>query len=109
MNENCSDYGFVLRYPADKADITKIAHETWHFRYVGAAHSRYIYESDLCLEEYLALLRNYTSETPLTVTGGDGAGYDVYYTSAEEMKLPESGAYDVSGNGTDGFIVTVRR
>lgn len=53
MNENCYKYGFILRYPDDKANITGIAHEQWHYRYVGKDAAKEIYESGLCLEEYL--------------------------------------------------------
>lgn len=48
------EYGFILRYPADKVSITGFAHEPWHFRYVGKEQAKLIYESGLCLEEYLA-------------------------------------------------------
>ena len=52
--EHAHEYGFILRYPADKADITGFAHEPWHFRYVGKEQAKLIFESGLCLEEYLA-------------------------------------------------------
>lgn len=51
------DYGFVLRYPADKVAQTGIAHEDWHYRYVGLASAKYMTEHHLSLEEYLDLLR----------------------------------------------------
>ncbi|MEG0571247.1 MAG: M15 family metallopeptidase [Oscillospiraceae bacterium] len=51
--ENCTEFGFILRYPKDKVDITKINYEPWHFRYVGAEHAKYIKEHNLTLEEYL--------------------------------------------------------
>lgn len=50
---NCADYGFILRYPKDKVDITKIAYEPWHYRYVGINHAKPIMEQGICLEEYL--------------------------------------------------------
>jgi D-alanyl-D-alanine carboxypeptidase len=53
---NAHKYGFVLRYPKDKTDITGIIYEPWHFRYVGLEHAQYMYENNLCLEEYVALL-----------------------------------------------------
>lgn len=53
--EHAAEYGFILRYPADKTEITQINFEAWHFRYVGVEHARYITEHGLCLEEYLAL------------------------------------------------------
>lgn len=46
-------YGFVLRYPAGKEGVTGIAHEPWHFRYVGAPHAARMAAAGLCMEEYL--------------------------------------------------------
>lgn len=55
LKENCWRYGFILRYPADKEDITGISYEPWHFRYVGVEAAREITEQGLCLEEYVEL------------------------------------------------------
>lgn len=52
--EHAHEYGFILRYPEGKENITGFAHEPWHFRYVGKEQAKLIYESGLCLEEYLA-------------------------------------------------------
>ncbi len=49
-------YGFILRYPSSKSDITGIIYEPWHYRYVGATVAKEIYDSGLCLEEYLESL-----------------------------------------------------
>lgn len=49
---HCWDYGFVLRFPADKQDITQVSYESWHFRYVGKEHARKMKDMNLCLEEY---------------------------------------------------------
>lgn len=54
--QNAPSYGFVLRYPADKVDITKVEFEPWHFRYVGVDHALYMTANNLCLEEYLPLI-----------------------------------------------------
>lgn len=53
--ENAADYGFILRYPEDKADVTGVKFEPWHWRYVGVENARAIKASGLCLEEYLGL------------------------------------------------------
>ena len=50
---HCTDYGFILRYPKDKTDITGIVYEPWHYRYVGVEAAKYIHANGLCLEEYL--------------------------------------------------------
>lgn len=51
--ENASDYGFILRYPKEKENITGIEYEPWHWRYVGPEHAKKIKEQNLCLEEYV--------------------------------------------------------
>ena len=51
---NCHKFGFILRYPEDKQDITGIIFEPWHFRYVRRYHATKIMESGVCLEEYMA-------------------------------------------------------
>lgn len=53
LQENSYKYGFVFRCPADKKDITGIAEEVWHYRYVGVKAATEMYERGLCLEEYL--------------------------------------------------------
>ena len=58
LMENSWKYGFILRYPNDKSEITGIIYEPWHYRYVGKYEAQKIYESGLCLEEYLESLGN---------------------------------------------------
>lgn len=53
MYDHCWEYGFILRYPKEKQDITGITYEPWHYRYVGLEKAKYIMENKLCLEEYL--------------------------------------------------------
>ncbi len=53
LAENSYRYGFILRYPEGKTDITGAQHERWHFRYVGMEAAREIYDRGLCLEEYV--------------------------------------------------------
>ena len=53
LAENAWEYGFILRYPADKEDITNVSYEPWHYRYVGREAAAEIQQSGLCLEEYL--------------------------------------------------------
>lgn len=53
LKDNCARYGFILRYPADKTEITGIGYEPWHFRYVGVEAAEEIMDAGLCLEEYL--------------------------------------------------------
>ena len=55
LSENVYKYGFILRYPEDKVDITEYKYEPWHYRFVGRTVATEIYTSGLCLEEYLEL------------------------------------------------------
>lgn len=56
LMEHCWEYGFILRYPSDKSEITGIGYEPWHYRYVGKETALAIRDSGLCLEEYLKTL-----------------------------------------------------
>ena len=55
LAEHCADYGFVLRFPSDKTDVTHVMGEAWHFRYVGNEAAKYMTENNLTLEEFVAL------------------------------------------------------
>ncbi|WP_295737324.1 M15 family metallopeptidase [uncultured Oscillibacter sp.] len=55
LMEHCWEYGFILRYPSDKSEITGIGYEPWHYRYVGREVALDVRESGLCFEEYLLL------------------------------------------------------
>ena len=56
--KNAENYGFILRYPEDKEDKTKIAYESWHWRYVGEENAKRMNELNMCLEEYVEYLQN---------------------------------------------------
>ena len=53
LKENCHKYGFILRYPPEKTNVTGITYEPWHYRYVGKEHAKKIMEQGITLEEYL--------------------------------------------------------
>ena len=55
LEKHCAEYGFVVRYPDGKTDITGVEYEPWHLRYVGKTAAEYITENGLCLEEFLGL------------------------------------------------------
>lgn len=61
--DNMSDYGFILRYPEGKENITQIAYEPWHFRYVGVENAKFMEEHSLVLEEYIVLLEEREGQT----------------------------------------------
>lgn len=52
LNEHCWDFGFILRYPEGKEDITGFPYESWHYRYVGVEIAQKIHENGWTLEEY---------------------------------------------------------
>lgn len=56
LEEHCWDYGFILRYPTDKTELTGIIYEPWHYRYVGIELAQELKELGLCLEEYMQML-----------------------------------------------------
>lgn len=114
INENCYKYGFVLRYTKEKESITKIQPEPWHFRFVGIPHSYYMTKNNLCLEEYIDLLRKYPYDGQhLEITDEDKKSYEVYFVASDDgaeennIPVPAGKEYDISGNNVDGFIVTV--
>ncbi|MBO4218662.1 MAG: M15 family metallopeptidase [Erysipelotrichaceae bacterium] len=54
LAENCYKYGFIVRYPDDKTDITGYVYERWHFRYVGTDVAEYIHKTGITFDEYYA-------------------------------------------------------
>lgn len=56
LMEHCWEYGFILRYPSDKSELTGVGYEPWHYRYVGKDAAQTITEQGICLEEYLDAL-----------------------------------------------------
>ena len=116
--DNAHKYGFIVRYPADTDDkkfstITGVDDYAQVFRYVGVAHATYMKNNNLCLEEYLELLRTtYSYESPLSVKGADGKTYQVYYAEANEnssIMVSTRYGYEISGNNMNGYIVTLNK
>lgn len=101
-------FGFIERYPAGRESVTGIAHEPWHFRYVGCPHAEIMTDRGLTLEEYTELIKKSTPEQPLLYRETE-----IYYIPAvgesTAIALPEGVPYHISGNNADGFIVTVGR
>lgn len=91
------DFGFILRYPKDKEEITKIGYEPWHFRFVGLPHSKIMKKMNLCLEEYLEYLKSYSLNKPLIYDD-----YKIFYNS----KPLDIKGYTMSPNNYDGYIYT---
>lgn len=113
FSKNCHKYGFILRYQANKYDITRINAEPWHFRQVGIPHADYIMKNNLCLEEYIEKIKNYSHDNPLTITPDAGGTYNVYYVkstgASTVIDLSGYKSYYCSGNNVDGFIITAQK
>ena len=120
---NAHKYGYVVRYPSDKADKTYVSEYTYAFRYVGVAHATYMKENNLCLEEYVELLKSNHNgvDNRLRIVGADGSAYVVYYTAVSadggNVKVPiqtpnpdgsTSYPYTISGTNEGGVVVTVK-
>ncbi len=56
LEENCWKFGFILRFPEDKVDITGYSFEPWHYRFVGRYHANAMRQRGMCLEEYVEYL-----------------------------------------------------
>ena len=56
---NCWKYGFIIRYPQGKQNVTGYKYESWHVRYLGKDLAKKVYDSGLCLEEYLGITSQY--------------------------------------------------
>ena len=93
LSENCNDYGFILRYPNDKTNITGIGYESWHFRYVGKAHSLFMTKHNLCLEE------------PYNVSGDNIGGFIVTVdVSKNSSAIPDNATSEWSFDNSDLII-----
>ena len=113
LNDNCDEYGFVVRYIEGKEKITGYNYEPWHFRYVGIPHSQYMTDNKIALEEYLELLQQHTEARPLVVQDHKGVRWCIYYTPVEnwdttQINVPAEKEYTISGDNYSGYIVTVK-
>ncbi len=111
VKENCWKYGFVFSYPETDTGVTGVEYAPYHLRYVGQVHSGLMHENNLTLSAYYTYLKEHTYDVPLYQTVGDTM-YMVYYVQADEdgteVPVPRDKEYDISGNNSDGFIVTVK-
>lgn len=112
IEKNAAKYGFILRFPEYKEGITGTGGRTYTFRYVGTAHASYMYENNLCLEEYIDEIKKYTYPDKFLKVSVEDKVYEVFYYPAFSQKdtdlpVPITKSYTVSGNNIDGFIVTI--
>ncbi|MGB8453799.1 MAG: D-alanyl-D-alanine carboxypeptidase family protein [Anaerocolumna sp.] len=107
-------YGFIERYPKGKETITGIAHEPWHFRYVGYPHSEIMSMKNLTLEEYIEYIKNFPYQEKHLRFFNYEYNYEIFYVSLFRLQqvnvvLPMDIPYQISGNNIDGFIITLRK
>ncbi len=103
--------GFIERYKEGKEAITGIAHEPWHFRYVGAPHSVIMEEKGLALEEYIQFIKSFNSPDNSFVYRNKSYIAKVFYISSDgqsqTIDIEHDYKYSISGNNIDGFIITL--
>ena len=104
-------FGFIERYPKEKQSITHIAHEPWHFRYVGVPHASIITQKGFTLEEYIAFLRHYTRENPFIYSTKTNETIQISFIPMSnnqntKIMVRTDRPYIISGNNIDGFILT---
>ncbi len=112
FRSKAAEYGFIERYPAEKEAITGISHEPWHFRYVGAPHAQIMVQNNLTLEEYISFLEHFPrSERAYKIQSGNQQiliSYQKFIpdSAATTLMIDSRLPCSISGNNTDGFIIT---
>lgn len=104
-------YGFIERYPRGREASTGIAHEPWHFRYVGSPHAEIMADHCFVLEEYITFLRENPYGASPYLHKANGQCVAVSYLKANEaadtqFEIDDTVPYSISGNNIDGFIIT---
>jgi D-alanyl-D-alanine dipeptidase/carboxypeptidase len=105
-------YGFIERYPAGREHITRIAHEPWHFRYVGVPHSEMMTTENLTLEEYTDYLKQFSDQGNHLRLKRHSHNFEIFYVSVQDnqqavVEIPDGIPFQVSGNNVDGVVVTM--
>jgi len=113
LRDQAYKYGVIQRYPADKDSFTGHSGNNTVYRYVGIAHSSYMNHYNLSLEEYIDKIKtNKVLEFESEIE--NGVAYVIYYVELDEqvgttyVPVPADGEYMISGDGSDGYIVSVK-
>lgn len=113
FRRKAAQYGFIERYQQDKEHITGIAHEPWHFRYVGYPHAVIMEQNGLCLEEYIDFIKDYPYGGKPYRLKDEIKEVEVYYKKSDgektEVHFKDNDCYQISGNNEEGYIITVWR
>jgi len=107
LEEHSHNYGFIIRYPNSKTDITKIVYEPWHLRYVGVPHATIIKDLELSLEEYLLWIK----QVQMYIFWGEDREYYLLHYSKDLPPALLPGIIDVSSinPNENEYIVTMRK
>lgn len=113
--DHAHEYGFVMRYPENKTEFTgTVTDGQGHYRYVGVAHATLMKQKNLCFEEYLDYLQDFTyTGNHLTVSTAEG-GFEIFYVplmadGVTKVPVPNNFPYTISGDNDGGVIVTIHR
>ncbi len=112
LEDNSWKFGFIVRYPKDKTEITGIIYEPWHVRYVGSVHSEIMKANNMCLEEYVEYLK---TNKLISFSDSSGDNYAVQYiykpdfdAAGVTLSLPEASAWSISNCTKDSYILTIK-
>ncbi len=111
FRQQALSYGFVERYPQGRETATGIAHEPWHFRYVGIPHAEIMAEHGFVLEEYITFLKDHPYGISPYLHKARGNSIIVSYLKADidaetQITIDDTVPFSISGNNIDGFIIT---
>jgi hypothetical protein len=112
---NAHKYGFIIRYPNACENHTGFnSEDRVHLRYIGIEHATYIFNNNICFEEYLELIRiGHNYNNPLMINSADGKTYNVYYVECSgkdtAIPVPKDSNYVISGDNMNGFIISVEK
>ena len=104
-----SKYGYVQRYAAGKEELTHIACEPWHFRYVGYPHSEIMESLNLCLEEYVQYVKKFDADSNTLKFRCGLREIQIAYIPEEisKIQVADKTIAEISGNNMDGCILTL--
>ncbi len=117
FTDNCWKYGFALRYPEGKDDVTQARSDSTHFRYIGVPHAAIMHVNKWVLEDYIKYLQEKTDyENRATIKDAQGNGYEIYAVKAHDgdvtqINVPEDESkytYSISGTNSGYYVVTLK-
>jgi D-alanyl-D-alanine carboxypeptidase len=110
VDENCWKYGFIVRYPPSKINITEIIYEPWHLRYTGLPHSEIMYNENYCLEEYLEYLKK---ETTINFKSYNKENYQIIYFDSNasenyDLDITANNITDITQITNEEYVITLK-